>query len=192
MVQRNFSISATRKRCSAQVLAEAPAALWILFVGIGFPLLILATLTLRLGLFWEAVKEAAQVSCQAQTFLTPPTYPTSALSAVQSATTTAQNVLNIFPGCTLTQPVNVYIGATPISGGSTNWLNAGSPNQTVSAGQIDTDQNVYSIRVDLVGQVQPLVTFNCPYFGNIPGLTEPFPASVSEQRIFENPLGLSQ
>ena len=171
-------------------MAEAAPAMWILFVGIGFPLLILATIALRIGLFWEAAKQAAQLSCQAQTFYAAPTFPVSALSAVQQATTTAQSVLNAFPGCALTQPVEVYIGSTPMATSLTNWSN--TPNTPLNPNQIDTDQNVYSIKVVLVGQVQPLLTFNIPYFGNIPGLTQALPMVVAEERIFENPEGLAQ
>src|SRR5262249_52886745 len=146
-------LSTKNKRCSGAVMSEAAPAMWILFVGIGFPLLILATITLRVGLFWEAAKQAAQVSCQAQTFYAAPTFPANALSAVQSATTMAQNVLNAFPGCTLTQPVEVYIGSTPMATSTTSWSN--TPNTPLNPSQIDPDNNVYSIRVVLVGQVQP-------------------------------------
>jgi hypothetical protein len=182
--------STVHVRRLGSAMAEAPLAIWILFVGICFPLLILATLTLRLGLFWQAAKEAAQVSCQAQTFLTPPTYPTNATSAVVVATSTASQVLNAFPGCTLSQPVEVYIGSTPIASTATTWN--GAANTPLTPAQIDTDNNVYSIKVVLVGQVQPLFTINLPYFGSIPGLTSAFPATVQEERVFENPTGLSQ
>lgn len=172
-------------------MAEAPAAIWIVFVGIGLPLIILASLALRFGLFWEAAKQAAQASCQAQTFQTNPAFPVGALSAVQSAYTTAYSSIGAVGGCSITQ-VDVYIGSTPMNSLTTTWLNAGAPNQPISPSQIDTDQNVYSIKVVLVGQVKPLITVNIPWFGNIPGLTQALPASVSEERVFENPSGLAQ
>jgi hypothetical protein len=172
-------------------MAEAPAAIWIVFVGIGLPLIILASLALRFGLFWEAAKQAAQVSCQAQTFQANPAFPANALSASNSAYITANNTIQAVGGCSLNQ-VNVYIGSTPMNSLTTTWLNAGAPNQPISPSLIDTDQNVYSIKVVLVGQVNPLITFNLPYFGNIPGITQPLPASVAEERVFENPMGLSQ
>jgi len=191
LIRKRHSSPFINKRSCGTVLAEAPAAIWIVFVGIGFPLIILASLALRFGLFWEAAKQAAQVSCQAQTFQANPAFPASALSAVQSAYVTANNSISAVGGCSLNQ-VDVYIGSTPMTSLTTTWLNAGSPNQPISANLIDTDQNVYSIKVVLIGQVNPLITVNLPYFGNIPGLTQPLPATVAEERVFENPAGLSQ
>lgn len=189
--KRQFGrFSAIKRRQTGSQIAEAMPAIWIIIIGIGFPLFILATLTLRFALFWQAAKEAAHVSCQAQTFYTAPGFPASALSAVQAATATASQVLNAFPGCTLTQPVEVYIGTTPISGTLTSWSPAA--NTPLNPGDIDTDQNVYSIRVVLVGQVSPLIRMNIPFFGGVPGLSQPFPARVQEERVFENPTGLTQ
>lgn len=55
---------------------------------------------------------------------------------------------------------------------------------------VDTDSNMYQVRVVLTGQVQPLVKMPIPYFGNIPGLTQAFPTTVAEERVIENPDGL--
>ena len=70
-------------RTAGSVLAEMPVALWILFVGIGLPLIVAITIALRYGLFWQAARQAAQSCCQAQTFYAPPT--ATAVSAVQAA-----------------------------------------------------------------------------------------------------------
>jgi hypothetical protein len=187
------SPSHLKRRSNGNTLSEFPVALWIVVVGLGFPLFILGSLGIRFGLFWEAAREAAQNACQAQTFYAPPDYGSGPIapSAVQAASNSASNVLNAFPGCcTLTQPPDVYVGSTPISSTSTMW--SGASNTPLSAGTVNTDANVYSIKVVLTGQVNPLFTINLPFFGSIPGLTQGFPTSVVEERIFENPTGLTQ
>lgn len=174
-------------RTAGSVLAEMPVALWILFVGIGLPLIVAITIALRYGLFWQAARQAAQACCQTQTFYAPPT--ATATSAVQAANTAANNTVNAFGGCSLNE-VDVYIGQTPFNSLNTTW--SSNPNTPLQASQIDTDQNIYSVKVVLIGEVQPLVTLNVPYLGSIPGLTQSCPATVAEERVFEHASGLSE
>jgi len=176
------------RRRAATTMAELPLGLWIVFVGIGFPLFILATLSVRFALFWQAAREASQAACQAQTFYNNPPFPAKALSAVNAAGATAQSVLNTFPGCKLTQPVQVWIVITPISSSGMLPPSLYGPNMALSA--VNTDLNMYQIRVVLTGKVEPLITMPLAYFGNIPGLTQAFPTSIAEERVFENPDGL--
>jgi hypothetical protein len=178
----------SERRRYGTTIAELPLGLWIVFVGIGFPVFILATLTARFALFWEAAREAAQAACQAQTFYNNPPFPATALSAVNAANTAAVNVLNTFPGSTLTQPAQVWIVITPVSNRGSLAPNLYGPNMALSA--VNTDSNMYQVRVVLTGKVQPLLTLPIPYFGNIPGLTQAFPTTVAEERVFENPDGL--
>jgi hypothetical protein len=176
-----------RRRCGTTI-AELPLGLWIVFIGIGFPLFILATLTVRFALFWEAAREAAQAACQAQTFYNNPPFPATALSAVNAANIAANNVLTTFPGSTLTQPAQVWIVITPISNRGALTPTMYGPNMALSS--VNTDLNLYQVRVVLTGKVAPLLTLPIPYFGNIPGLTQAFPTTVAEERVFENPDGL--
>jgi hypothetical protein len=180
--------SASQPRRRGTTIAELPLGLWIVFVGIGFPLFILATLTARFALFWEAAREAAQAACQAQTFYSNPPFPATALSAVNAANSAANNVLSTFPGSSLTQPVQVWIVITPVTNRGSLIPSLYGPNMALSA--VDTDVNMYQVRVVLTGKVQPVVTLPIPYFGNIPGLTQAFPTTVAEERVFENPEGL--
>lgn len=192
---RTFRPTPNHRR-NGNTIAEMPLALWFIFLGFGFPLLVLGSLGIRFGLFWEAAREAADHACIAQTFQFVPDdgtgLYTNAQSAVQAATTQAQSVLSTFPGCaTLIQPPEIYIGSTQIGTTTTNWL-VSTPNTKLNPSQLQTDTYVYSIKVILTGQVNPLITLNLPLLGSIPGLTKGFPTTVSEERIFENPNGLSQ
>src|SRR5271170_3060601 len=91
---------ASKKRClpHGTTIAELPLGLWIIFVGIGFPLFILASLTIRFALFYEAAREAAQSASQAQTYFLDAVAPATALSAVHQANQTATQVQNSFSG----------------------------------------------------------------------------------------------
>src|SRR6516164_8074621 len=98
-VSLHSKLIAPNQAQTGYVLAEAGPALWLIFVGILFPLLVLATLTFRFGLFWAAAGQAAQYACGAQVVspssgsTQPPVVP-----AVTLASTTANSVLNMFPG----------------------------------------------------------------------------------------------
>lgn len=171
-------------------IAELPIGLWIVFIGIGLPLFILTTLTVRFVLFWEAARQSAQIACQARTFYSNPPFPAKAQSAVNLASDTAKDVLKTFPGCKLTKPVQTWIVITPVS--STGMLTPSlyGPNMALSA--IDTDANMYQIKVVLTGQVEAMINLPIPYFRNIPGLTQDFPITIAEERVFEYPDGLLQ
>jgi hypothetical protein len=187
-ITQSMAGSGSKRRRRGTTIAELPLGLWMVFVGIGFPVFILATLTARFALFWEAAREAAQAACQARTFYNNPPFPSTALSAVNAANSAASNVLATFPGSTLTQPAQVWIVITPISSQGTLTPNMYGPNMALSA--VNTDLNMYQVRVVLTGKVQPLFTLPFSYFGNIPGLTQAFPTTVAEERVFENPEGL--
>jgi hypothetical protein len=57
----------------------------------------------------------------------------------------------------------------------------------------DTSNNIYDIQVELIGQINPLVSYPMPgIFGNVPGLTGPMPCVVRSQYTSEVPQGLNQ
>jgi len=56
---------------------------------------------------------------------------------------------------------------------------------------VNTQNNVYMLKVYCDGQIQPLIqTGNFSMFSNIPGLTGPFPIQMTYQVYTENPTGL--
>src|SRR5258708_27980380 len=108
----------SRSRCQPHgtTIAEVPLGLWIIFVGIGFPLFILASLTIRFALFYEAAREAAQSASQAQTYFLDAVAPATALSAVHQPGQTAPQVQNLFSGFNISN-TNLYIITPPVSNG---------------------------------------------------------------------------
>jgi hypothetical protein len=181
--------SCLTKRSSGTTIAEVPLGLWIVFVGIAFPIFVLAMMSVRFALFCEASREAAAAACQCQTFLTnPPPAPSgpSQLSAVNQALSTAQSVANLFPGVTVGS-VQTSIVQTQISNQASTVYAAG----TALSSPADTVANMYQIRVTVSGQVQPIITLPGGFLRSVPGATEPIPVTVTEDRVFENPGGLS-
>lgn len=167
-------------------MAELPLAMWIMIVGLCFPLLVIATSSMRFGFFWNACREAAQQAARCQTFQNNSSVGT---SAINTADQVAALSANSFSGISIVPPVNVYILQTNvISGQSTK-----NPSRTKLAAAADTDNNVYEIQVELNGMIQPLISNPVTgMLGSIPGLTGPFPVTVRAQYSCEVPQGLNQ
>ncbi len=177
-------IGTKRRGVNGTTMAEMPVALWLIIL-MCFSLLVLATETLRFGFFWNACREAAQQAAKCQTFQND---SSTGPSSVTEANTWAQKATSSFSGLTLTS-VNVYIVQTNVNSRVTT---KNPPGQKLAAAA-DITNNIYSIQVQLSGQVEPLtpVTFQ-GVFGNIPGLTGPFPVVVRSQYSCEVPQGLNQ
>lgn len=171
------------RRLSGTTMAEMPVALWLIIL-MCFPMLMLATTTLRYGFFWNACREAAQRASACQTFLvdTP---------QGQSACTTADFWVNkavgSFSGITVVGAPNVYILQTNVA----TQTQTKNPNRTPLAVAADTNTYIYDIQVELNGQVDPLIPF-ISMMGSVPGLTGPFPVTVRSQYSCEIPQGLNQ
>jgi hypothetical protein len=165
-------------------IAEMPLALWIILM-MCFCLLILATETIRFGFFWNACRESAQQAAKCQTFLVDSAVGT---SACNTATAWAGTATSAFTGITLLQPVNVYILSTDVISGQTTK----SLNRIPLGAAADITNNIYDIQVELNGQIEPLIRFSHDYFGDVPGLTIPFPITVRSQYTSEVPQGLNQ
>ncbi|HEY9731032.1 MAG TPA: hypothetical protein V6C89_03920 [Drouetiella sp.] len=172
-----------RRSDGGTTLAEMPLALWIIIVGICFPILMLAIMTVRYGFFWNACRQAAQQAAKCPTFQND---SSQGKSAVNTADTVASMAASSFNGISIVNPVHVYIVQTDVSAGSTS-TNA---DRQMLAAAADTDKNIYEIQVSLDGLVAPIVPIST--FGNIPGLTSPFPVNVKAQYSCEVPQGLNQ
>ncbi len=171
-------------------MAELPVGLWMIFFGFGLPLLLLVSTTLRFGLFWEAAREAADAACQAQYYVDPPN-TTSSLGSVAVANNTANNVAALFPGISINS-VNCYIVATSLTFSQNN---SGTAQTSVITGPntclgsaADLTKNIYQVRVDVVGSIQPLLSIQ----GGppLPGLNQPITITTSQLRLYENSQGL--
>ena len=166
-------------------MAEMPAALWLLIL-MCFPMIIVATSSLRFGFFWNAAREAAMQAAKCQTFQNNSAV---GISAVNTADAWAAQATNSFSGITITPPVNVYILQTNVTSGTTTK----GTSRTALTTAADTANNIYDIQVEINGQIAPLVPV---VFGGIvgpvPGLTAPFPVVVRSQYVSEVPQGLNK
>lgn len=164
-------------------LAEMPVALWLIII-MCFPVLIVATATLRFGFFWNAAREAAMQAAKCQTFQNDSAV---GISAVNTADLWATKATSGFPGITVTPPVNVYIVQTNVISGVTTK----NTSRVALPAAADTDNNIYDIQVEINGQLEPLI--RVPMGGmTIPGLTDPFPIVVKSQYTAEVPQGLNK
>jgi len=177
------------RKLSGLTIAELPAGLWVIFVGIGMPLLCLVLTTIRFGLFMEAARQAADVAAQAQSYLS-----NSSTGAITLAQDKALAVAGAFPGLSINpDDVKCWIIVTPLAntGPNGNASTVVGPNTPLNT-PADTAENLYQLRVDITGQIQPVVSLNIDYFGGIPGLNRPMTVKTSMTRVFENPPGLYQ
>ena len=175
-------------------MAEMPLALWILILGIAFPLIIMIMMTVKFGLFWNAARDACKQAVQAQTFSGPP--PQGGLSAIDTAENVANNAASSFTGITLLpgpdgRMAQVRILKTDLITGNTTIL-ALNQKLTGSEAPADIENFYYAIQVVLEGQIEPFL--NHPGIdlsaAPVPGLTVPFRVTVSSQFPFENVQGL--
>jgi len=170
----------SKRRLRGTSIAELPLAMWVIFIGIGMPLLSLTLITVRYGMFVEAARQAADVACSTQTY-------GAGSGAVYSAYNTASSIAAVFPGVNM-YDCKCWIIVTPLYGsGPAQVIGPNTPLTTPA----DPSQNLYQIRVDLKGYIQPILAMPLPEFINIPGLSIPIDAQVSSTRVFENPPGLS-
>ncbi len=166
-------------------IAELPMVLWLIFMGIGMPLLSLSLITARYALFIESAREAADAACSCQSFSA--ISGSSSTNSITLAQNTAVAVASTFPGIAVS-PDNVTcaIVSTPLAGGNST---VGAANTSLAIPP-DPSQNLYQIQVTVTGQIQPMLAMPLPGFLNIPGLSAPMVATTTMQRVYQNPSGL--
>lgn len=172
-----------RRRKRGTTIAEMPLAMWIIIMGICFPILILGITAMRFGFFWNACREAAKQAAKCPTFQVDSSQGKSAINIADQVATMSANSFN---GISIIYPVNVYILQTDVSAGTSSQ----NPSRQKLPTAADTDKNIYEIQVELNGQIAPLVPVSA--LGNIPGLSSPYPVTVRAQYSCEVPQGLDQ
>ncbi|HEY9786733.1 MAG TPA: hypothetical protein V6D17_15125 [Candidatus Obscuribacterales bacterium] len=156
-------------------LAEVPAGLILLILGIFIPLLIISSITYRVSLLWFATRDSCLKAAKAPTFT----------EANNRAQTNFNRNIAGFPGISGTATIQIMI--KPLSGGPPTFSSTALP-----ASSIDTNNNIYFIRETANGTLNPLVQMSS-YFGkSIPGLTGPFNVQTRFEALVESPNGLSQ
>lgn len=177
--------AATRRANSGYSIAEMPAAIWVLFICLLFPLLILVTTTIRASFLSACAKDAAHAAAKAKIFENsngqPGDPPDAITTAVNQAQATAQalggSAITIEPGDVKTEIVTSTLASPPTVTYSS---------QPLQPGQLDVVNNVYAIQVTVTGNVQPLVTFP-KVLGDVPGLTGPIKMNAVAREMVENP-----
>ncbi|MBX9571194.1 MAG: hypothetical protein K2X77_20020 [Candidatus Obscuribacterales bacterium] len=170
------------QRRSGTAIAEAPVAIWFAILALFFPLLCLATITLRYAFMVTAAHEAAYQAAVSKTFSTD--VSSTDLCAINSADATAKKVAGSFSGITVTNVTTRILQSDTTS----NALQV--HNQALNT-PADTTRYVYLLETTIDGQVQPLILGHSAIFQDIPGLTGPMTVQVSSRKLAENPQGLN-
>ena len=158
-------------------MAELPAALFLLFIGLMFPLLIMASLGYRASILYFACDASARKAAKS------PTYT----DGVTNADTTLKTSLKDFSGITTVAPVCTIL-VKPLTGGK-----ATESKTKLAAGSIDTSKNLYFVRTYVDADLDALVHFDPTWMKmNIPGLTGPYHLQLNIESYSENPNGLSE
>ncbi len=175
---------------SGSFTAELPVVLLVLFLFLAFPLLNLATTSLRAYFLRSAVLQAAHNAAKACDF--DDDLPAEeGEPACPSAKTRVTDTLNAFQasfgsGVTIGTP-SVYVVQQPIAGGTpTNFLSG------VPKAQLNEEANTYFIEVSVEGQANPLLPMSGTIVPQVPGLTGPMNLKLSGREMFEQVEGLIQ
>lgn len=156
-------------------LAEMPAGLILLFIGLFIPFVIMISITYRVSILWFATRDSCIKAAKAATF-------TDAQSRALS--NFARNIAG-FPYISGTPTVEIM--SKPVAGGPPVFSST-----KLAVGSVNTSDNLYFIRETVNGTISPLVTMGS-YFGTqIPGLTGPLNVTTRCEGYVENPNGLTE
>jgi hypothetical protein len=162
-----------RRNSKGSLLAEYPAVLWMLFIGIAIPMILIASCAYRGLLFYFAVRDSCYKAAKAPSFS----------QAQASATTTFNIEVAGWHGISGTE--TIFIMTKPLNGNPPTISSTKLPANTVN-----TNLNIYFIREIGNGSIQPLLSTGAFMGLNIPGLSGPFPIQIKYDTYVENPSGL--
>ena len=187
-------------------MAEFTVNIYVLFLFLVFPLLNLSVLAFRSFFLWFAANQAVSAACKAKTYLQPTEkfsrtisageehkiiYP----SACEQAAAKANQIRSMLSGIHWEESENnpdVQIVRQPINPNATDALPAqvfsrgrGAPLDQANAP--DPTRNIYTCRVIIKGQVDPLL--RVPWF-KVPGLSGPIDLTAASEAKYENVPGL--
>ncbi|MBI2809677.1 MAG: hypothetical protein HYX67_02440, partial [Candidatus Melainabacteria bacterium] len=149
-----------KRNSKGSQLAELPAALILLMLGIAFPLIIMASIFYKVYMFECVVKNAAQLGATQQDFTTAQT-----TASNYCTSSTHAGIVVAAPTCTLITRTITYTSGSPATA---------------------KNYPAYFLQVQSTGQMEPLVRLH-DFFGmSIPGLTGPITLSATQAVYFEN------
>ena len=170
-------------REKGHTLAETPAALWVTFVCLFFPLFCLTTCLLRYSFLVTAAHEAAYEAAISKTFSTD--VSATDLCATKTADNIANSVAHSFSGITV-QNVSTQIIR---SDSQTSDIHVYTTKLPTPA---DTSRYVYLLETTVRGSILPIIQGHSEgLFGTIPGLTAPMVVQATSRKVSENPQGLN-
>ena len=163
-----------RRSRRGSLLAEMPAGLYFLFIGIAFPMLIMCTIFLRVFLLYQTTVDSCKQASRSSTFT----------KAQTTATAVFNQGKNAWGGISGTPTLSIMIRNLTTNSTSVSTTK-------LASGSVDISKNLYLARVVVAGQVEPLVKFPGSWQGlSIPGLTAAIPLTMTHVQYFENPPGL--
>jgi hypothetical protein len=166
-----------RKGPHGYSIAELPAGMIFLFVGVVIPMIILCSITYRASLLFFACRDACIRAAKAPTYTEAQTRAANAFTRSISA----------FSEITGTQQIRILV--KPVNGSAASVVNG-----PISQASLNKNDNLYFIRLTAVGTVSPLIAMKGGYFGmmNVPGLTSQFNITFRYDTLVENPDGLTE
>jgi hypothetical protein len=172
-----------RRRQTGGTVVELGPVLWFLFFFLFFPLLDLATLGLNYTFLMQSSRDAAQAASIAKTYLAD--LNSSQMSAVNIANARARYYASSWKGISVVR-VDTYLLTTDVA------TKSFTRQQLPLSSPPDTARNLYQIEVVVTGDINPLMRYAGPLFGNIPGFTKAYRCSIATEQLFENTDGLTQ
>jgi hypothetical protein len=175
--------SQRRHRKKGSILAEFPAAMYVIFFGMLLPLIGLTVIGYRVACVYFAVRDSCYKAAKSGTFGSL-LIPNSAVYNANAAWTTDTAA---WSGIATNSTETIYIVTHPINGSA----------ETVQAVKLaappNTTLNMYFIRLTASAQIQPFFySSSWMGLGAVPGLNAPFPLTITYQYYAENPTGLTQ
>lgn len=181
-----MSMNKYKRRVGGSSVVELPVVIFLFILVLLLPLTELATLSMRATTIWCAVRMAAHSAACAGTF--QENGKNGELSAVNIARRDALNVKNQLHG-------GVQFGATDVSVRILGQpLKAGlvAVKSAVPLTSVQPKDFLYQIEVTIKGSIDPVVSLDSDFFGEIPGLTTPLPLSLAYRAFCEHPNGLAK
>lgn len=177
-----LSQSRFSRKNSGSAMVELPIGIIIAIAIMFLPMLSLATLSLRLTLLNVAVQSAVQSAAKAVTYEQDTPAGLSAKNIAQEKFATQVSATNGLSGSTLDVHMLVV-----------NRQSAQITRQVPKlATPADTFRFVYQIEATGFSQVQPLISGNREFFGDLPGFTVPLTLKCTARQLVENPQGLDK
>lgn len=167
-------------------IAELPVAIFILFMILLLPLIDLSVIAFRTSFIHSACQNAVHAAARAKTF--KENSSTGELSSVNIAKRDAlATKSNGLAGVNFSDSdIKVFIVGTPTK------QNKPPVRTEQPVAEVYQKDYLYQVEVSVSGTVDPLITLSDNLFGQVPGLTMPFPVQATYRQFSEHPSGLAK